>query len=794
MWNRLRPYGILTALLLVFFAPLLGRADGVLYSDHSDLLAMHLPAKRFWVRSVRETGEWPLWCPDRFAGAPFVHDIQVGMFYPPHWLLLLLPLDVLPAGASWLVVAQLLVGGWGMYAYARHRGLSDSGALTAAIGFMFAGSWLVPVLMAGHTVALGLAWLPVVLLKLERAVVQRSLWQSTCAGVAGAFLALGTHPQWTLYATLFVFLWTLELPLRDAGLIEPDRPVSGGRLAAALGRWLGHGLWAGIVTLGLTAIQWLPTMEAAAASSRSLGTPTGSPLFAGVHLVLNLVGPARVRYAFPHDTLYWEGRGNLPLLWTALAILAPWLGGRRERFQAFAVALLMAFACGGWFIVQDWPVFRYFRAPARMLVVLALPLAFMAGQVSERLLDNLDARRHRRAVAAWLMLLSGLALLVGGHTLLLRSQQVPLESHPYWWSLVVSAPLLTVLLALPIGPAPWRSSAWVAVALADLWALSWPLVQVRNAADIYAPTRSVEYLLQQAPASGRVLEHSHPGLPPSATPLGRGAPLALWYGIQAVGGYSPLDVRRFKEYLLLMAGRDQPLRSDEAGPFNSPVLADVPVRWRRLADLLGVAYVIRPSDQPLDPAEGWQPVLLDLRPVVFDFVGGGLRTLPPHTVYRNEQVLPRAFVVPRAESLPTDRAAIVAALRAADFRQTVYLEEWEARNDAVSDGRFQPAEIADYRPNRVTLRACARAPSYLVLTDVWFPGWEATVDGKPARVYRANLLFRAVILSAGEHEVVFSFNPATYLWGRRVSLLTLAGVGVGLAVAWGRRHRGAAGG
>src|SRR5439155_1387464 len=84
-----------------------------------DLLAMHLPMKRFLVRSWHETGELPLWFPYSFAGAPFVHDVQVAMFYPPHWPLLLLSEERVGAALTWLVVLHVVVAGWCGFALAR---------------------------------------------------------------------------------------------------------------------------------------------------------------------------------------------------------------------------------------------------------------------------------------------------------------------------------------------------------------------------------------------------------------------------------------------------------------------------------------------------------------------------------------------------------------------------------------------------------------------------------------------------------------------------------------------------
>jgi uncharacterized membrane protein YfhO len=83
----------------------------------------------------------------------------------------------------------------------------------------------------------------------------------------------------------------------------------------------------------------------------------------------------------------------------------------------------------------------------------------------------------------------------------------------------------------------------------------------------------------------------------------------------------------------------------------------------------------------------------------------------------------------------------------------------------------------DYRPNRVEVLVDGETPGYLVLADQWFPGWTCTVDGEPARLYRANFLFRGVPVDAGTHRVAFTFAPASYLQGRVISCTALVLVG-----------------
>lgn len=82
------------------------------------------------------------------------------------------------------------------------------------------------------------------------------------------------------------------------------------------------------------------------------------------------------------------------------------------------------------------------------------------------------------------------------------------------------------------------------------------------------------------------------------------------------------------------------------------------------------------------------------------------------------------------------------------------------------------------------------APGALVLADAWYPGWQVTIDGRPAPLLRANYLFRAVLLPAGQHRVQFEYRPASLRTGAGVSLAAAVFL---LAVAiLGRRalHRG----
>jgi hypothetical protein len=747
---------ILVGLTALFFASLVFHPAQVLYSDHSDLLAHYLPAKRFLVESWRETGEMPLWCPYTLGGMPFIHDPQVGAFYPPHWVLLLLPLDMIGSAMSWLIAAHLLMAGWGTYLYARSQKLDRSAALVAAIGFLFAGKWLLHLFGAGHYTTIGLAWLPWALLCLETAIARASLTWATAAGGFFALVILGTQPQWAFYAGILLALW----PLASTGLWR---------------RWFAYGAWAAAIAVALSAVQILPTLEAAALSTRSTGVPSGDVLGGGLRALLFLVGPALMEEP---ANLAWEDRGGFGVLWLAAAALAPVLCRGRARSQAIVCLGLILFAVGGAALVQDLPGFRIFRQPTRMLLIASLPVALLAGVTTQTLFTV--AADLPRCRWVFVRVVGGVAILIGGFVVRQLLQGKSIVVHPYWLTLPLTLPLTYCLLTSRRQVSVFNRSLWIVLLIVDLWSMSWRLVAVHSEKEIYAASPNVEYLISHHDGSVRILDYDDGD---ASSPLGRGAPLALLHHLEPVRGYNPLDVRRYKEYLQCIMADNAPLRPFEH-PLTFPIIGDVPIRDKALLDLLGVHYLLQPSTVPLDQP-GWRKVCSDPEPAAYDLIAGGRRSLSSYTLYENVEALPRAFVVPHA--MPFLSAA---DLTRADFRREVLLEEYtpDGKQEETEPG-YWTTTIRDYQPNRIAIEVMGTAPGWLVLTDVWYPGWSGSVDGEPVNVHRGNMLFRAIHIDAGRHEIVFRFAPESYRWGSIVSLIALTWVFLLTTVSLCRRSQ-----
>ena len=176
-------------------------------------------------------------------------------------------------------------------------------------------------------------------------------------------------------------------------------------------------------------------------------------------------------------------------------------------------------------------------------------------------------------------------------------------------------------------------------------------------------------------------------------------------------------------------------------------------------------------------------------------------------IYENLDVLERAFLVHKVVVAADDEDAL-ALMRDETFDPAVEVilsaEPWQRFQpspgwESCCEPRHEysrwysrlPAQVTHYAPERVEIEVTAGAPGYLVLTDAWYPGWEATVDGERVPVYRADLLFRAVALDAGNHRIVFTFRPMSLRVGAGVSLVGLVALTVvttsGLTLSKARR-------
>jgi hypothetical protein len=140
-------------------------------------------------------------------------------------------------------------------------------------------------------------------------------------------------------------------------------------------------------------------------------------------------------------------------------------------------------------------------------------------------------------------------------------------------------------------------------------------------------------------------------------------------------------------------------------------------------------------------------------------------------IFRNTNVLPRAFMVPEAIGAKNEEQALAILENAEiDLKKIAVLEEREEGVDFFSlksggtawNGQ---AEIIGYHSIDVVINTTGSKEGFLVLTDLYYPGWKAYVDGNDEKILKANYLFRAIYLKGGEHLVKFKYDPWVFKIG-----------------------------
>jgi hypothetical protein len=141
----------------------------------------------------------------------------------------------------------------------------------------------------------------------------------------------------------------------------------------------------------------------------------------------------------------------------------------------------------------------------------------------------------------------------------------------------------------------------------------------------------------------------------------------------------------------------------------------------------------------------------------------------------NPTALPRAYVVKKYRNEPPDKEKALALLASDEFSADTEVVLCNAGK--IEEGQFSCTEatvtIEKLEPEQVTISAELNGKGLLVLTDQFYPGWQASIDGKPTEIYRANYLFRCVVAPAGKHRIVFEYRPKSFFYGK---ILFFAGI------------------
>jgi hypothetical protein len=235
--------------------------------------------------------------------------------------------------------------------------------------------------------------------------------------------------------------------------------------------------------------------------------------------------------------------------------------------------------------------------------------------------------------------------------------------------------------------------------------------------------------------------------------------------LRDVQGADSLHTKRYHHLMERVVMAMEPGRS---GAFSDPNTIHVPAITHPLFNLLNVAYVTTENDRKLDETL-FHPV--DQQEL---------------TVWENPRALGEAWVVGAAEKVETLDQAF-ARLSAPDFNpRTTALLEGNLPVLGASEGS---ASVTEFSPHRISLDVTSQGNGLLVLSEIAFPGWNATVDNQATPVLTADYILRSVPVPSGSHKVTVTYEPASYRVGLYLTSVACAFFAAALAMKWGRKPR-----
>jgi hypothetical protein len=700
-------------------------------------------------------GEWPLWNAYVFSGQPQISDPQSMIFSPPFLLLAFLNSSPSLWAADLTVLAAMFAGGVALIAWFRDRGWHWAGALLAALVFSFGAAMAWRIQHTGQV--LSLAYLPVALLCVDRALARGSLVYGIAAGIVGAFIVLGRDQVALLcvYLLAACVVWQLTL---GAG---PRAPLIKQVMA------LGAGAIAG---LAIVVIPVLLTVLLAAESNRPaidfIGAGRGSlhPVLLLTFLMSDVFGAAGdMKDYWGPPSFAWRDTdlfiaqnvgqlyiGAIPFVLIAGALFAGRLWSREIRFFLLAFVVMVLYALG-WYtpafraMYEVLPGVNLYRRPADAVFLIGALGAILAGYAAHLLFIEPWQRLTQRqwlwvagvigvgvvvAVGAGLAigrvprLLVPLALGVlffGGAVLAVTWARHQIALQP-WLAALVLAGFTTVDLGWNNGPS---TSSSMPTAHYDVLQPS-----TRN--------ETIALLKSRVAADQSQTQRDRIEL----AGLGFHWPNAsMTHRLENTLGFNPVRLGIYSQ----ATGAE-----DHVGLPDQRKFAPLMPSYRSLlADMLGLRFIAAgaPVEQ-IDPR---------LKPGDLTFIA---RTADAY-VYENPRALPRVLFATEARRANFGELLKSGAWPDFDPRTTVLLE---GQSPEVAQRRAGTSAILSYAINEIVVRADSSDGGWVVLNDIWQPWWFATVDGRDAPVLRANVLFRAVEVPPGQHTVHLKFQPLRGAW------------------------------
>jgi hypothetical protein len=723
--------------------------NGIPYKNYliTDPVRQIIPWKKLGLETLSK-GKIPLWNPYSLAGTPLLGNVQSSVFYPLNLILL----SDFMKNWGFFIFFQPLLGAVFMYVFLRSLKLGSFSSMAASFAWVFCGyftAW-----MEWGNIIHSAIWLPLLLFfvnklfesgeKKEQDKNKLAVWLLLIL-FSLTFSFFAGHLQTFFYLGLFGFIYAV----RKLFKLKQNKHIF----------TLGLGLIL-IVFLLITAVQWYPFLKFVKLSARStdiVNTFQRQDWFFPWQHLSGFLAPDF--FGNPATQNYWGiwnyGEFSIYIgVFFLLFSIYGMLNIKKQKEIKFFMILGLIFI--NLALPTPWAKIPFIfkipllstAQPSRIIFLVEFCLIVLSAfglSIFNKKLNKGDIF-HKKFVYSLLILILGFVVL---WTLALTGDKI-FSSHEWSEKLAISrrnlifpsmifavfivgAIFLNLIKRIIKGKKLLKLAFLVlllSLSFADLCRFFHKFNPFTDKKWFYPQTDLIKFLKQDNTIY-RIATTDRRILPGN---------VSAYYKIQAINGYDPLYLKNYAEYITA----SERGRADIKPPYGFNRLIEPQNINSPLINLLNVKYVLGFKD-------------LDLMSFKQVFAEG--ETI----VYENKNAYPRVYLVDNFV-LANDKNQVLKYLfdQNLDLKKTAVLYNNDLgvldykTDDSVN--LAYDAEITDYSENQIILNVNTNKQSILVLSEVYYPSWQATINNKKTEIIPVNYLFRGIVVPKGEHKIVFSIS------------------------------------
>ncbi|MEM7590634.1 MAG: YfhO family protein [Cyanobacteria bacterium P01_A01_bin.83] len=708
-----------------------------------------------------------LWIDSLYSGFPAAADPQMQYWYPLSLILALIP-------NSWncFMLSAYVLASCFTYGYVNKLTRSKFAAIVSGLAYGMSGFMMVHL---GHTAMVhSAAWIPLIIWSLEE-LRSKFTWQwflTGCLAIACSILA--GHPQISVYSFVLAVAYALVLGW-----------------TALVGRWRYYKMFSAIAILGiaLAAIQVIPTAELASLGLRPEMTfeefnSFSLPPVEAIKLIFPFALGTSPPVPWLYDTPYFgswnfvEMSGYAGITTLILALVGLIYSPQRAiaKFWGFTALFCFLLTLGdvtplSW-VIYHIPFLNNFRVPARHLIEITFAFSVLAGMGLTSITRQLLSQKQLLKIIAYSSGFVSLLLLViflSKDTILdeIKDEVGQEAASQYtllpWSNPALGIPLLILLAAIIFLIYLIRFPRNKIVRylfplflIFDLGSFGWFCEWQHSASlSIMQPTAIVQKYSQ-------ILNRSHQRILPirgvhahlDQIPVN----ISRLWNIPSAGGYGPLILSRMSDLLSM----------DVLGQVATP---DWMLEENRSLDIMGVRYVTVPQDlsqiDDLEPDSESYFALQNNLNLPDSSRWNLVENTGQASFYENLRAQPRVWLVPEIIKLKPDE--VLSTIQSSKLPNGMTYEPSktalvEANVNFTAQG-FDPQATAEFfklSETHLQIKTNSNSPAFLILSDVYYPGWRAKINSKTTQIFQTNYVLRGITLPQGANTVDFVYKSPKF--------------------------------